>query len=101
MNPLCSSCGLEMTCAQSGAGVVELREDGSFYKLWHADYFRCARCGAGVVAGFAAQPFRGQWDEDWREQLDRAMATHWIVYWYPNQAMAEQKQNERREQRGF
>ena len=55
-NYVCVPCGVFMKCEQNGVTVEELMEDGSPYKLWDADKYRCPSCGYEVVSGFGRSP---------------------------------------------
>ena len=59
-NVLCG-CGQFMRCVKNDVVVEELHEDGSPYRLWAADRYRCEACGAEVITGFACAPLIEHW----------------------------------------
>jgi len=59
-NVLCG-CGCFMHVKQNSVTVEELLEDGAPYKLWDADLYVCADCGAEVITGFGREPMIEHW----------------------------------------
>lgn len=63
-NILCR-CGRFMHVEKNSVTVEELMEDGRPYKLWSADLWKCAECGASVIAGFGNRPMVEHYEEDY------------------------------------
>jgi F0F1-type ATP synthase beta subunit len=55
-NLVCVPCGTFMRVAKNGVTVEEQMEDGSPYKLWDADKYKCPACGHEVMSGFGREP---------------------------------------------
>jgi len=61
-----------MQMEKSGVYVLDMADFGP-YLLWLADLFRCPKCKAGVVAGFADRPcFRHEDGQTFTETIDAA-----------------------------
>ena len=55
-NYICVPCQKEMQRVKNGVVVEEHREDGSAYKIWHADLWGCPKCGYQCILGFGDRP---------------------------------------------
>ena len=54
--PVCVKCEVEYRPHKNGVYVKEIRLDGSFYKLWSADIWKCPGCGHELVWGYGHSP---------------------------------------------
>jgi hypothetical protein len=70
-NVLCG-CGRLMGPIKNGVAVEELDEDGAPYKLWRADRYGCADCGATVIVGFGRDPIAEHYQESYATTRERA-----------------------------
>jgi hypothetical protein len=56
--PVCVNCETELSVKDNGVVVVEMfNGDSDIYKLWHADSWKCRKCGYEIVVGFSDSPF--------------------------------------------
>jgi len=60
-----------MTVAKNGVTVEEVLEDGSPYKLWDADCWRCPQCGVVVFTGFGREPLAEHWQPTYAAERER------------------------------
>ena len=78
MKPVCVKCEIEFRPERNGIYVKELRLDGSFYKLWAADKWKCPKCGTEITYGYGSAPIVGDWEKDapkLLEQLEKETET--------------------------
>lgn len=78
-NPICVKCNREMKAERNGVTAEELLKDGSSYKLWSTDMFKCPDCGALVLSGFGHSPIAENFQEDYRVKVRDYNARYPIV----------------------
>ena len=62
---MCAKCNIELRCKKNEVYVIEHASFGP-YKLWMADLWNCAGCGAEMVLGFGANPIREHFQPDFQ-----------------------------------
>lgn len=74
MKPVCVRCQVEFKVFENGITVAELFRDKQVYRLWQADIWKCAGCGAEVVFGFGNEPRVEHYEEDLKSALENIKA---------------------------
>ena len=64
---VCVACNRFMRIEKNGVTVEELMDDGSPYKLWDADKYKCPSCGHEVISGFGRQPIAEHYQENYAQ----------------------------------
>ena len=73
---ICVRCGRIMRVKKNGVPFVELREDGTPYKLWESDQWECEDCGASVLHTTSTQrPIAERYQENFDHQLESLAPT--------------------------
>ena len=85
-NVLCG-CGRFMRVTKNSVTVEELDEAGTGYKLWDADRYGCAECGAEIITGFGREPFAEHWQPSYAMQRER------LAPIYPGRCMDKAEPN--------
>lgn len=62
--PVCVKCGRICRPEKNGVVALEKKEDGSDYRIYHADKWKCPVCGYEVLHGFGepVYPFGYNWE---------------------------------------
>jgi len=77
---VCKKCETELKPTHNGTLVIETASFGP-YKVWSADTWKCPGCDVEIVAGFANNPLREHYTEDFPAWLEKAKtAAGEIVY---------------------
>ena len=63
MNIFCVGCKCSLKPEKTGQYVLDVRAVGS-EAIWHADVFRCPRCGVMITSGFGNQPVAQEWEQE-------------------------------------
>lgn len=71
--PVCVKCRIDMRPEKNGVQFIEDDGNGSPYKLWAADKWKCPECGFQVLVGFGAGSYSGIWDENFEKQVAQVM----------------------------
>lgn len=71
----CVECGTYYVTRKTGVNVLETYEDGTPYKVWHADLLECPDCAKQVVKGFGLQPLAIAHEPGFDAELQRVELT--------------------------
>ena len=81
--PVCITCQKEMRVETSGVHVVLMAWDPPApYEVWQGDEWKCPKCGAAFVTGFAERAIGMHFDPGFSEELAalRKSSTTYEVY---------------------
>lgn len=70
-NYICVKCEKEMRPEKNGVYIEEHMNDGSPYKIWHADLWKCPVCGTELICGFAINPTAHHFEDHYSEEQKR------------------------------
>ena len=77
--PVCVKCHIDMRPEKNGVYFVEDDGQGSPYKLWAADKWKCPECASEVLIGFGKAAFAHRDDSNFNEVLENVMKeTHTV-----------------------
>ena len=71
MKPICVPCGRFYRPEKNGVLFVEAL-DGTPYKLWSGDKWKCPNCGSEVIVGSGLEPISEHYEPDFTETVERA-----------------------------
>lgn len=71
----CVECQTYYAAKKNGVNVLETLEDGTPYKVWHADLLECPDCGKQVVKGFGSQALSVKHQPDFDVYLNQVEIT--------------------------
>ena len=77
--PVCVKCETEFRPEHNGVGLLDMFDpsdnpDPQPYQLWEADLYKCPKCGAEIVVGFAESPWVLHWQSEFQDRLTRKEA---------------------------
>lgn len=93
---VCVQCRTALRIETQGVVVIEMAVFGP-YKVWNADLYKCAGCGAEMVTGFGQYPIRADhYAPDFAEWLETVKAqAPKVIYEYekPNRITVTVRQS--------
>jgi predicted RNA-binding Zn-ribbon protein involved in translation (DUF1610 family) len=66
--PVCVKCEVELKLVTNGIIVCDTTSNGP-YKLWNADKYKCPKCGAEIIVGFAESAYYEHYDEGFQKHI--------------------------------
>jgi len=67
--PVCVECRVEMRPETNGIGVLDMANFGP-YKIWHADKWKCPKCGYEIVMGFGSMAVAEHYEDSFEGLVD-------------------------------
>ena len=77
-NVICVKCNKKMVFEEAGVLVLETKKDGTPYKVWSADLFRCFDCEREVITHFAFSPLAQSFDGERFQELAKKTIARFV-----------------------